>query len=114
MITLYGISNCDTVKKARRWLEEHGVEYRFHDFRRDGITEQQLRAWVSELGWERMINTRGTTWRRLPESLRADMTEKRAVALMLEHPSVIKRPLLDLGTVRHVGLDAKDYAQWLH
>jgi len=111
MITLYGIPNCDTVKKAREWLETHGVAYRFHDFRKDGLEEATLRRWCAELGWERLLNRSGTTWRRLPEGDRADLDEAKAIRLMLANPAVIKRPVLDLGHERHVGFKEPDYAR---
>ncbi len=95
MIAMYGIKNCDTIKKARRWLETHQVEYRFHDYRADGIDAQLLRTFIDELGWEALLNTRGTTWRKLDENLRATITNAdTAAALMLEMPAIIKRPLL--------------------
>ena len=95
MFTMYGIKNCDTIKKARRWLEENQVEYRFHDYRADGIDAQLLHTFIAELGWEALLNTRGTTWRKLDESLRATINNADAVAaLMLEMPAIIKRPLL--------------------
>lgn len=109
--TVYGIQNCDTVRKTRRWLDEHGVAYRFHDFRRDGLEDSQLRAWCEELGWETLINRRGTTWRRLPEEQRTGLDEATARKLMLSQPALIKRPVLDLETRRVVGFDAERYAE---
>ncbi len=110
MVTVYGIKNCDTIKKARKWLEARGVDYRFHDFRADGLDEKQLRSWVAELGWETLLNTRGTTWRRLADNVRTNVDAQKAVALMLEHPAIIKRPILDLGDRRYVGFKDADYA----
>ena len=109
MVTLYGIANCDTVKKARRWLDEHGVAYDFHDFRRDGLDEQAVRAWAAELGWETLLNRRGTTWRRLPEEQRERIDAESAIRIMLESPSIIRRPLLDTGDARHVGFSPDAY-----
>ena len=109
MITLYGIRNCDTMKKARRWLDEHGIDYRFHDYRKDGLEREQLEAWVDELGWETLLNRRGTTWRKLPEQVRNSIDRDTAIDIMLEHPALIKRPLLDLGTQRHVGFNPDTY-----
>lgn len=109
MTTVYGIKNCDTVKKALAWLDGHHVDYRFHDVRKDGLNEEILRGWVKELGWEALLNRRGTTWRRLPETDRETVDEDKAIALMLAHPSIIKRPLLDLGTSRHLGFSTADY-----
>lgn len=95
LLALYGIRNCDTVKKARRWLDEHGVAYRFHDYKIDGVGKQQLMAWSKKLGWEALLNRAGTTFRKLDAADKADLTETRAVALMLAQPSMIKRPLIE-------------------
>jgi Spx/MgsR family transcriptional regulator len=92
--TLYGISNCDTIRKARRWLDAHHVDYRFHDVRRDGLERQTLRGWIAELGWENLLNRRGSTWRTLPEAVRAGIDARAAEKIMLQHPASIKRPLL--------------------
>jgi arsenate reductase len=100
---LYGIANCDTVRKARAWLDARGVRYEFHDYKKAGIDERQLRAWAAELGWERLLNRAGTTFRKLPDAHQAGLDEDKAIALMLEQPSMIKRPLLDLGERRLVG-----------
>jgi len=108
---LYGIKNCDTVKKARKWLEAHRVEYRFHDLRVDGLDPTRLSTWVRAIGWEALLNRRGTTWRGLSESERADLDEERAMALMLAHPSLIKRPVLEYGGALRVGFDEADYAE---
>ena len=95
MLTLFGIKNCDTIKKARRWLEAHQVDYRFHDYRADGLDADLLQQFIAELGWEALLNTRGTTWRKLDESLRATINDADSAAkLMLEMPAIIKRPLL--------------------
>lgn len=95
MVVMYGIKNCDTIKKARRWLEANGVEYRFHDYRVDGLDAEFLHSAIGELGWEALLNTRGTTWRKLDESLRASINNADSAAkLMLEMPAIIKRPLL--------------------
>jgi Spx/MgsR family transcriptional regulator len=95
MITMYGIKNCDTIKKARRWLDDHQLEYRFHDYRADGLDRALLDTFIAELGWEALLNTRGTTWRKLDESVRDSITNAdAAAALMLEMPAIIKRPLL--------------------
>jgi Spx/MgsR family transcriptional regulator len=113
MIQLYGIPNCDTIKKARAWLEGRGVEYRFHDYKRDGIDESRLRGWVDELGWEALVNRRGTTWRRLPEEVREQMDTEAAIRIMLETPSIIRRPVLDTGQLRHLGFSETDYERLL-
>lgn len=110
MTTLYGIKNCDTVRKARKWLEANGVDFRFHDFRADGLAEDDLRAWARAVGWETLLNRRGTTWRRLPEEVREDVDEQKALALMLDNPTLIKRPVLVTGDGRvHVGFRPADY-----
>ena len=95
LITLYGIPNCDTVKKARAWLGAQGLDHRFHDFKKQGVPEQQLDSWIKTLGWEPLLNTRGTSWRRLDDATRAGVTDAAgARALMLEQVSVIKRPVV--------------------
>lgn len=103
---LYGIRNCDTVKKARAWLDARRIAYDFHDYKAAGIDETRVRAWARELGWEALLNRAGTTFRKLPDSDRAGLDEDRAVALMLAQPSMIKRPLLDLGDRRLLGFGA--------
>ena len=94
-VILYGIKNCDTMKKAWTWLEEHGVAYQFHDYKKAGIDRARLEGWVSELGWETLLNRAGTTFRKLPDAAREDLDEQKAIALMLDQPSMIKRPVLD-------------------
>lgn len=110
-ITLYGIKNCDTVKKARAWLEKQGVAYVFHDYKTAGMDAGRLRAWAGEVGWETILNRAGTTFRKLPESAKTNLTEAKAIALMLEQPSMIKRPVLDLGKRRVVGFKPELYAK---
>lgn len=112
MLTVYGIPNCDTVKRARKWLDARGVPYRFHDLRKDGLTADMLRSWAVEPGWEKLLNRAGLTWRRLPEADRADLTLEKVIRLMLANPTVIKRPVLDLGHRRHVGFKEADYEQF--
>ena len=109
MVTLFGINNCDTVKKARRWLDGHDVAYTFHDVRTDGLSRAQLEGWVQTLGWENLLNRRGTTWRKLPESVRNAIDKRTAVKLMLEQPAMIKRPVLDLDDTLHLGFSETDY-----
>lgn len=115
MITLYGIKNCDTIKKARRWLDEHQVTYRFHDYRADGLTAELLATFINELGWEALLNTRGTTWRKLDESVRASINNAdSAAALMLKMPAIIKRPLLCApAQPMLLGFSDERYSQWL-
>ena len=112
--TLYGIPNCDTVKKARTWLSEHAHEFDFHDFKKQGLERATAAAWLDQLDWEVLVNRKGTTWRKLSDEQRAAITGKdAALALMLEQPSVIKRPVLDLGGRYSVGFSADQYAQLL-
>jgi arsenate reductase len=113
MITVYGIRNCDTMKKAMRWLDEHGVAYRFHDYRKDGLDIKQLRAWEKELGWEALLNRRGMLWRKLPQATREQIDRVSALQCMQDNPGIIRRPVLDLGDRRVVGFDARDYAALL-
>ncbi|MCZ4090673.1 ArsC family reductase [Sinorhizobium psoraleae] len=94
-VTIYGIKNCDTMKKARSWLEGRGVAYRFHDYKAEGIDRAHLKRWCDEFGWETVLNRSGTTFRNLPEADKQDMTAEKAIALMLTQPSMIKRPVLD-------------------
>jgi Spx/MgsR family transcriptional regulator len=96
-ITIYGIKNCDTMKKARAWLDKHGVDYAFHDYKIAGIERAQLEAWCKKLGWETLLNRAGTTFRKLPDKDKDGLDAKKAIALMLAQPSMIKRPVLDLG-----------------
>ena len=109
-LTLYGIPNCDTVKKARVWLDQHGVAFAFHDYKKVGIDRPRLESWVAEHGWETVLNRAGTTFRKLPEADRADLDADKAVALMLAQPSMIKRPVLDLGDRTLVGFKPELYA----
>ena len=96
-ITIYGIKNCDTMKKARAWLAEHGVDYAFHDYKTAGIERERLQQWTKKLGWETLLNRAGTTFRKLPEKDKTGLDAGKAVALMLAQPSMIKRPVLELG-----------------
>jgi arsenate reductase (glutaredoxin) len=107
---LYGIKACDTMKKARVWLETAGVAHEFHDYKVRGIDRARLEAWVKELGWETVLNRAGTTFRKLPEAERQGVDAGRAVDLMLAQPSMIKRPILDLGERRIVGFRPEVYA----
>lgn len=109
MITLYGIKNCDTVKKARRWLDNHGIEYEFHDFREDGLGAAAVKTWLTELGWEVVVNKRSTTWKQLDKNVQTNMDEKMAQATIMDHPTLIKRPLLDTGKERFVGFSEERY-----
>lgn len=110
-ITLYGIRNCDTVKKARAWLDNQRIIYVFHDYKTAGIDAGRLQRWCKELGWETLLNRAGTTFRKLPEADKQNLTERKAIALMLAHPSMIKRPVLDLGQQRLPGFKSELYAR---
>jgi arsenate reductase (glutaredoxin) len=107
--TLYGIRKCDTVKKARAWLDGAGAAYRFHDHKIDGVPGERLRAWVDEHGWERVLNRAGTTFRKLPEEDKQGLDAEWAIALMLAQPSMIKRPVLDTGEARLIGFKPEEY-----
>jgi len=108
-ITMYGIKNCDTIARARKWLESNSVDYGFHDYKTAGIDRARLAAWVEELGWETLLNRAGTTFRKLTESDRQNIGPDKAIALMLAQPSMIKRPVLDLGDRRIVGFKSGNY-----
>jgi len=109
-ITIYGIKNCDTMKKARAWLDEHGVDYTFHDYKTAGIDKDRLARWSKAVGWETLLNRAGTTFRKLPDAEKTNLTEKKAMALMLAQPSMIKRPVLDVGGKLLVGFKPESYA----
>ena len=109
-ITIYGIKNCDTMKKARAWLDDNGVAYAFHDYKTEGIDKATLERWAKDVGWEALLNRAGTTFRKLPEREREHVTEKKAIALMLEQPSMIKRPVADVGGKLIVGFKPEAYA----
>jgi Spx/MgsR family transcriptional regulator len=96
-ITIYGIKNCDTMKKARAWLDRNGIAYAFHDYKTAGIEPERLERWEKKAGWEALLNRAGTTFRKLPDKDKAGLSAKKAMALMLAQPSMIKRPVLDLG-----------------
>ncbi len=109
MIRLYGIPNCDTMKKARAWLADHGIDYQFHDYKKEGIDEATLRDWIGQVGWETLLNRRGMMWRKLPQEVRDAMDERKAVEVMLETPSIIKRPVLEMDGKIHVGFKPEQY-----
>ena len=111
MIGLYGIKNCDTMKKARAWLDAHNIEYRFHDYKVDGIERAHLENWCAAHGWENVLNRSGTTFRKLPEADKANLNERKAIALMMAQPSMIKRPVLIVGSSILVGFKPEVYAK---
>ena len=108
-ITLYGIKNCDTVRAARRWLEQHHIEHRFQDVRDEALSAEQLQQWLTELGSDKLVNKRSTTWKQLSDSQRQALNNDNAIALLLEHPTLMKRPLLDTGNERVLGFKADQY-----
>jgi len=110
-VTIYGIKNCDTMKKARAWLDQHGIAYAFHDYKAAGIDRSRLEAWSRDIGWETLLNRAGTTFRALPDKDKDGLTEKKAIALMMGQPSMIKRPVLDAGGRLMVGFKPEQYAQ---
>ena len=109
LIRLFGISNCDTVRKARKWLDEHAVDYQFHDYRKEGLLETDLARWCDELGWQSLLNRRSTSWRELPQVVKEDLDGARARDLMLGNPTLIRRPVLELTGVVWVGFTESDY-----
>jgi len=110
-VTIYGIRNCDTMKKARAWLDARGVTYAFHDYKAEGIDKERLENWAKDVGWEPLLNRAGTTFRKLPEKDRENITEKKAIALMVEQPSMIKRPVLEVGAKLTLGFKPETYAK---
>ena len=112
-LTMYGIPNCDTIKKARAWLAEHDVAYAFHDYKKAGIDAAHLTRWIDEAGWEALLNRRGTTWRKLSDADKADIDAAKAARLMAAHPSMIKRPVIEGAGDLMIGFDADIYADRL-
>ena len=110
-VVLYGIKNCDTIKKARRWLTDNNVEFNFHDYRKDGLSESLLSQLEENLGWQAMLNKRGTTWRKLPEETKAVIDKETALNLMLENPAIIKRPILAYAGSFELGFSNDTYQQ---
>jgi len=109
-ITLYGIKNCDTMTQARGWLDARGIAFRFHDYKIAGIDRDRLSRWCRQVGWETLLNRAGTTFRKLPDADKADLTERKAIALMLAQPAMIKRPVLEHGAELVVGFKPENYA----
>ncbi|MCP4982015.1 MAG: ArsC family reductase [Gammaproteobacteria bacterium] len=106
---LYGISNCDTIKKARNWLQAHSIEFDFHDYRRQGLERKQLQSMAAALGWEAMLNRRGTSWRALSEEIKTGIDFDSAIGIMLDNPAVIRRPILDVDGQLHLGFNTDQY-----
>jgi arsenate reductase len=108
-VTIHGIKACDTMKKARDWLDGHGVVYGFHDYKAAGVTRDLLEEWSAKVGWETLLNRSGTTFRKLPDADKADLDQAKAIRLMLAQPSMIKRPVLDVGGLLIVGFKPAEY-----
>lgn len=111
MTTIYGIKNCDTVKKALKWLKENNVEFSFHDFKKDGLDSKTLNSWLKTVDWEILLNKRGTTWRKLPDDVKENINKTSAKNVMLDNLSIIKRPVLNVNDVIHVGFSEKNYQE---
>ena len=113
MLEIYGIKNCDTMKKTFRWLDDHNIEYIFYDYKKEALEAVTAKAWIEKLGWESVINKRGTTWRKLDEETKNTMNNETAVQAIINHPSMIKRPLIVLNNNVFLGFNADDYAERL-
>ena len=109
-VTIHGIRNCDTMKKAFAWLGVHGVDYAFHDYKKAGVTRDMLERWCEAAGWEKVLNRAGTTFRKLPDEAKAELDRDRAIALMLDQPSMIKRPVLEMDGALEIGFKPERYA----
>lgn len=113
MITIYGIPNCDTIKKARRWLDTNQLDYSFHDYKKAGIDKSTLDEWSERVGWETLLNRRGTTWRKLPDQIKDTIDAESAIDAMIENPSLIKRPVMTSGETILVGFSEQSYQEHL-
>ena len=109
MITVYGIPNCDTMKKARKWLDANGIDYEFHDYKKKGITKVKLKDWCKKADWEILLNRRGTTWRKLDDETKASINKTAAIDIMAENTSIIKRPVIETGDTILVGFSEDEY-----
>ena len=113
-ITLYGIKNCDAVKKARDWLAQHNIDYKFHDFRVDGLDKTQVKNWIEHIGLDSLVNKRSTTWKELDTHIKEHFNEQNAIDVILQNPTLIKRPLLDIGTAQYVGFKESEYTTFFN
>jgi arsenate reductase len=113
MIKIYGIPNCDTMKKARKWLDDNKLDYEFHDYKKQGVPEKNLRQWIKKAGWQTVLNTRGTTWRKLDEKIRTSIDEDSSIQVMLDNPSAIKRPVVEAGKILLIGFKEDEYKMLL-
>ena len=111
-VTVYGIANCDTIKKAKKWLDNQGIDYVFHDYRKQGLHADQLREWEAQLGWASMLNRRGTTWRKLADEVKDNIDQASAIDIMLANPAIIKRPLLIKGDSMMLGFKDSQYQEF--
>jgi Spx/MgsR family transcriptional regulator len=109
--TMFGIPNCDTIKKAKKWLEANELDYQFHNYRKDGISEEMVRQFCEKLGWEQVVNKRGTTYRQLTQEQKDSLNQETAISLLVEHSAMIKRPILDVDGTLHIGFKAEQYQQ---
>lgn len=109
--TMFGIPNCDTIKKAKKWLEANELDYQFHNYRKDGISEEMVRQFCEQLGWEQVVNKRGTTYRQLTQEQKDSLNQETAISLLVEHSAMIKRPILDVDGTLHIGFKAEQYQQ---
>ncbi len=109
MIKIYGIPNCDTMKKARKWLEKNNLEYEFHDYKKLGVPDKNLKLWVKSAGWKSILNKRGTTWRKLDDNIKDNINENSVIQVMLKNPSTIKRPVLESDNILLVGFKEDEY-----
>jgi arsenate reductase len=114
MVKIYGIKNCDTMKKAFAWLESNGIEYEFHDYKKSGVPAERLKDWAKRVGWEKLVNTRGPTFRKVPEAERENLNEARALKLLANYSSAIKRPVVEAGTRLLIGFDSEDFEKNLN
>jgi len=110
-VTLYGISSCDTIRKAKTWLKNRQIEFEFHDYRKQGLEQQLLQSMISALGWEAMLNRRGTTWRTLPDRVKDQIDQESAIRVMMDNPAIIKRPILATDNQLHVGFSDRQYQE---
>jgi len=109
MIKIYGIPNCDSIKKARKWLDNNNLDYEFHDYKKQGVPEKNLKLWVNKAGWEVILNKRGTTWRKLSDEIKNNTNETSAIEVMLNNPSAVKRPVLENGKILLIGFNEDEY-----
>lgn len=108
-VKLYGIANCDTIKKAKTWLKDHHIDFEFHDYRKQGLEPEQLQSWIDNLGWQALLNRRGSSWRKLPDEVKNTLDQTLALQTMLDNPAIIKRPLLCRSGALHLGFSSAEY-----